>query len=123
MHQNKIFHFLCFAAVAASALGVQAAAQAGTVYRGLATWYGPGFSGWPTADGETFNPRELTAAHPFLPFGTQVRVTDLDNNRTVVVRINDRPGNPAIAIDLSQAAAEILGMTGSAPVKLEVLGR
>ncbi len=57
---------------------------------GLAVWYGPGFHGKKTASGEVYDMHALTAAHPSLPFGTRVRVTNLKNGRSVVVRINDR---------------------------------
>jgi len=92
--------------------------------QGIASWYGPGFEGNLTANGEIFNSQEITAAHLELPFGTQVRVTNLDNGRSLVVRINDRgPYTGGRVIDLSAGAAEELGMihTGTAPVVLEVL--
>lgn len=94
------------------------------VETGIASWYGPEFAGKPTASGELFDPRALTAAHPTLPFGTLVRVTNKNNGKQVTVRINDR--GPFVAnrnIDLSQAAAEQLDMrqTGTIPVTLEVL--
>ncbi len=98
-------------------------AMADQVVHGLATWYGPGFSGNRTASGEVFNPSALTAAHRTLPFGTQVRVTNLKNGRSVVVRINDRLGDPAIAIDLSSGAAQAIGMTVTSQVKMEILSR
>jgi rare lipoprotein A len=93
-------------------------------FRGWASWYGPGFHGNLSASGETYNQYELTAAHPNLPFGTRVLVTNLDNGRSVVVRINDR--GPYVGdrlIDLSVAAAESLGMmdSGVAPVQLEII--
>jgi rare lipoprotein A len=92
---------------------------------GLASWYGPGFHGNLSANGEIFDQNALTAAHTELPFGTRVRVTNLDNGRSVIVRINDR--GPYVGnriIDLSAAAAEVLGMldTGVARVSLEILG-
>jgi rare lipoprotein A len=96
-----------------------------SVLRGWASWYGPGFQGQRTASGEPFNPRALTAAHRTLPFGTRVRVTNLRNGQTVVVRINDRgPHVPGREIDLSAGAAQALGLLpmGAAPVRLEVLG-
>lgn len=92
--------------------------------QGIASWYGPGFEGNLTANGEIFNSQEITAAHLELPFGTQVRVTNLNNGRSLVVRINDRgPYTGGRVIDLSAGAAEELGMihTGTAPVVLEVL--
>jgi rare lipoprotein A len=91
---------------------------------GWASWYGPGFHGNLSASGERFNQNDLTAAHRYLPFGTLVMVRNLDNGRTVVVRINDRgPYAGDRVIDLSAAAANVLGMLGSgvAPVELEVI--
>lgn len=91
---------------------------------GLASWYGPGFHGARTASGEAFNQHDLTAAHRSLPFGTQVRVTNLNNGRSVVVRINDRgPFSGGRILDLSKGAARVLGVLGSgvAPVRLDVL--
>jgi rare lipoprotein A len=79
-----------------------------------------------TATGERFNKRDLTAAHKTLPFGTRVRVTRVDTGSSVVVRINDRgPFTPGRVIDLSERAAEEIGMTGVglSKVRLEVLGR
>jgi rare lipoprotein A len=92
---------------------------------GYASWYGPGFNGNTSASGEVFDENALTAAHPDLPFGTQVRVTNMDNGLSVVVRINDRgPYAGDRLIDLSTGAAEVIGLTtsGVAPVKLDVLG-
>lgn len=94
--------------------------------QGNASWYGPGFDGRLTANGETFDQQEMTAAHPHLEFGTKVKVTNLQNGRSVVVRINDR--GPFIRdriIDLSAAAARALNMmsSGVAPVKLTILGQ
>lgn len=92
---------------------------------GLASWYGPGFDGNHSASGEVFNQEAMTAAHPSLPFGTQVKVTNLDNGQSVVVRINDRgPYAHDRVIDLSAGAARIIGLvsSGVAPVSLEVLG-
>ncbi|MDR0403505.1 MAG: septal ring lytic transglycosylase RlpA family protein [Treponema sp.] len=89
---------------------------------GIASWYGAEFEGKPTASGEIFNASQLTAAHPTLPFGTMLRVTNRHNNKTVTVRINDRgPFVSARIIDLSRAAAQQLDMikTGTAPVFLE----
>jgi len=92
---------------------------------GWASWYGPGFDGATSANGEVFDQYALTAAHRDLPFDTLVRVTNLDNGRSVVVRINDRgPFIPGRDIDLSAGAAEEIGMmaSGTAPVSIEVLG-
>lgn len=92
---------------------------------GRASWYGPGFHGRRTANGERYNQNALTAAHRHLRFGTKVRVTNLRNGRSVVVRINDRgPYAKGRVIDLSAAAAQTIGMIemGVAPVSIEVLG-
>jgi rare lipoprotein A len=92
---------------------------------GYASWYGPGFNGNLSASGEVFNENAMTAAHPNLPFGTQVRVTNMDNGLSVVVRINDRgPYAGDRIIDLSAGAADVIGLTnaGVAPVRLDVLG-
>lgn len=89
---------------------------------GLAVWYGPGFHGKRTASGEIYDMHALTAAHPTLPFGTRVRVTNLKNGRSVVVRINDRgPFGGRYIIDLSYAAAKAIGALSATRVRLEVL--
>jgi len=94
------------------------------VITGEASWYGPGFYGNRTANGEIYRRGTLTAAHRTLPFGTKVRVTNLWNGRSAVIRINDR--GPFVAhrvIDLGHGAASTLGLTSSgiAEVRLEVL--
>ena len=94
--------------------------------RGMASWYGPGFNGRRSANGERYNQNNLTAAHRSLPFGTKVKVTNVRTGRSVVVRITDRgPHIRGRIIDLSAAAARIVGVmqSGVAPVQLEVLGR
>lgn len=94
------------------------------IQTGQASWYGPGFFGGRTASGEVLRPGTLTAAHPSLAFGTKVRVTNLYNGRTAVVRINDRgPFSGGRIIDLAHGAAQVLGLTASgvADVKLEVV--
>src|SRR5436305_13716032 len=91
---------------------------------GVASWYGPGFHGNRTANGEVYDQYELTAAHPSLPLGTRVMVTNLANGRSVDVRINDRgPFVDGRAIDLSYAAARVLRMVGpgTARVRIEVV--
>ncbi len=95
-----------------------------SVSRGQASWYGPGFYGNRTASGEVLRRGTLTAAHRSLPFGTKVRVTNLHNGRSAVVRINDRgPFHGHRVIDLAHGAASELGVvaSGVASVKLEVL--
>ena len=89
-----------------------------------ASYYGKGFAGRPTASGERFDPKLLTAAHRTLPFGTLVRVTDTVSGKSVVVRINDRgPFHGNRAIDLSEGAAREIGLAqrGTGKVILEVL--
>jgi rare lipoprotein A len=96
----------------------------GGVQHGIASWYGPGFHGRPTASGERYDQDALTAAHPSLPFGTRVRVTNLDNGRAVDVRITDRgPFVGGRVVDLSRGAARAVGLlaAGIGPVRLEVL--
>lgn len=100
------------------------APAAGWSETGVASWYGPGFHGKLTASGERYDMEALTAAHRQLAFGTRLRVRNLDNGRTVDVRVNDRgPFARGRVIDLSRAAARTLGMLGpgTAPVELVVL--
>ncbi len=90
---------------------------------GIASWYGIPYHGRRTASGEIYDMYKMTAAHRTLPFGTQVRVHDLDNGRDVTVRINDRgPFVEGRIIDLSKAAAQAMGMPGLARVRLEIVG-
>jgi rare lipoprotein A len=110
------------AAVTAPAPAPAPAPAAGM--EGLAAYYSDRLDGRKTASGQAFDQSKLTAAHPTLPFGTMVKVTNTRNNRSVVVRINDRgPTQAGRVIDLSRAAASKLGMlrSGLAPVKLEVV--
>jgi len=89
---------------------------------GIASVYG--YKGGRTASGQRANPAHLTAAHRSLPFGTRVRVTNLGNKRSVVVRINDRgPFIRGRVIDLTPAAARVLGFSGLTRVSLSVVGR
>lgn len=91
---------------------------------GAASWYGYPYQGRPTASGEIYNMYALTAAHRTLPFGTMVRVHDLQNGKSVDVRINDRgPFIRGRIIDLSYSAAKAISMVGPgyAPVRLEIL--
>jgi rare lipoprotein A len=93
---------------------------------GSATYYSDKFQGRKTASGERYDRALLTAAHRSLPFGTMVRVTNLGNNRSVTVRINDRgPHKRSRIIDLSAAAARQIGMlrSGVARVGIEIVGR
>jgi rare lipoprotein A len=99
--------------------------SAPTATRTYASWYGDEWQGRPTASGELFDMHDLTAAHPTLPFGTKLHVTNLRNGRSVTVRVNDR--GPAVrgrGIDLSYAAARALGAVhrGVVPVRIEDRG-
>lgn len=91
---------------------------------GIASWYGPGFDGNYTANGEIYDMNGISAAHKTLPFGTIVRVVDLETGKSVVVRINDRgPFIEGRIIDLSKGAAEKLGIIdkGIARVGLRIV--
>jgi rare lipoprotein A len=97
------------------------------IYReeGIASWYGHEFDGRPTASGEIFDASLFTAAHPTLPFGTLLTITNKQNNKRVMVRVNDRGPNKADrVIDVSRAAADQLDMiaTGTASVLIESIG-
>src|SRR3954451_18157751 len=112
------------AVVLGCALGATPAAAEETkpIQTGAASWYGPGFHSKSTANGETFNTHDLTAAHKTLPFDTKVRVTNEKTGKSVVVRINDRgPYAHGRVIDLSKAAAEAVGLSDIAQVTLAAL--
>lgn len=88
---------------------------------GLASWYGAEYAGARTASGERFNPSALTAAHRTLPFGTRVQVTNLENGRQVIVRVNDRgPFKRGRIIDLSHGAAQRLASLDQGLVKVRL---
>ena len=114
-------------APSALAAAPSAPATAGSdAMEGLAAYYSNRLDGRKTASGQVFDQNALTGAHPTLPFGTKVKVTNTKNGRSVVVRINDRgPTQPGRVIDLSRAAAGKLGMlrAGLVPVKLEVVAQ
>lgn len=91
---------------------------------GVATWYGKLFQGKPTASGQPYNENAMTCAHRTLPLGSLLRVTNLRNHRSVLVRVNDRGPVPENrVIDVSKAAADSLGFEhrGIAPVKVELI--
>jgi rare lipoprotein A len=91
------------------------------VQEGLVSWYGAAFHNRPTASGELFDSTGMTMAHPTLPFGTRVKVTNVRNGRSVVVRVNDRgPFVGQRIADLSRAAAEQLGMLKRGVVKARI---
>ena len=91
---------------------------------GIASWYGPNFDGKPTANGETFNMNELTAAHRTLPLPSLVEVTNLENGRKIRLRVNDRgPFAKSRIIDISRQGAQLLGfrVNGTAKVRVKIL--
>ena len=99
------------------------APRVGDVQTGIASWYGPGYHGKRTSSGERFDQDALTAAHERFAFGTRVKVTLLSNQRSVVVRINDRFPRHDRVIDLSRGAARQIGLIGpgTGRVRLEVV--
>jgi rare lipoprotein A len=121
-------YFLLFVLFVTVFIQYHLQAQEAEIFRqeGIASWYGREFEGRPTASGEIFDSSQLTAAHMSLPFGTRLVVTNLHNNKSVTVRVNDRgPFVAARIIDVSRAAAEQLDMivTGTAPVLIESVDR
>ncbi len=119
-HRNALFETHRRASIMTKKVRPPATGKHAASY-GVASFY---VEGSQTASGEKFNPNELTAAHPTLPFGTRLRVTNVSNGRSVVVRVNDRgPFVPGRVVDVSHSAAETLGMTerGTAKVKLDVV--
>jgi len=118
--RSLALHFLALALFLAGPVLAQEAGD-GWEETGIASWYGPGFAGRATASGETYDPQNLTAAHKSLPLGSLVRVHNLQNDRDMIVRINDRgPFVRGRVIDLSEAAARVLGFRddGLARVRL-----
>lgn len=111
-------------AAPADAAKADPAAGRTSVETGVASWYGPNFNGRRTSNGEIYDKERLSAAHRTIPFGTYLLVKNLDNGSSVVVRVNDRgPFAKNRVIDLSEAAARIIGMipTGTARVSLTVV--
>jgi rare lipoprotein A len=93
----------------------------GTTHTEVASWYGPGFAGRRTSNGEIYNPEGLTAASKTLPLGSHVRVTNPDTGRSVVVRINDRgPYVRGRSLDLSHGAARQIGLTSAGVGRVQV---
>jgi peptidoglycan lytic transglycosylase len=91
------------------------------VETGTASWYGPGFTGNRTSSGEVYNVSDMTAAHQTLPLGTRIVVTNLDNGRSVEVRVNDRgPFAKGRILDLSYGAARELGLVGPGTARVRV---
>lgn len=117
----RLFAALSMFAIAPAYAAPHAPTCAEEIGRGVASWYGPGFEGAKTMSEEIFNPETLSAAHPSLPFGTVVRVTNMRNQRSVLVRVNDRGAfAKERVIDVSESAARQLGMIedGTAAVAL-----
>ena len=124
--RNKPSPFVRSVALAAAGMYMIAAAANGASppsQEGLASVYGKHFNGQTTASGERYDSRALTAAHRTLPMGTRIRVTNLENGKSVRVRINDRgPHVRGRIVDLSSSAAAALGFdTGVARVRIEIL--
>ena len=112
------------AAAEAALTRAQAARRRETIETGIASWYGPGFAGRPTASGAIFDPTAMTAAHPELPLGSEVVVVNLQNGREAMLTINDRgPFIDDRVIDVSRAAARALGFyyDGLAEVRVELI--
>lgn len=91
------------------------------VFYGDCTWYGPGFAGHRTADGEIFDPTKLTAASPWLPFNTMLKVTNLATGLSVEVRVNDRGPFGRGVLDLSAHAAQVVKLSGWQRVRIQIL--
>ena len=132
--RGKVRLFLAGAAIALGSVGCTLVGPAadptpdgptGWSEQGIASWYGDPFHGRQTASGETYDMDAMTAAHPSLPFGTVLQVVNLDNGRTVQVRVNDRgPYVDGRVIDVSRRAARELDMVGpgTARVFMTVVG-
>jgi rare lipoprotein A len=129
MQKPELARLLVVCAFMAGALGpaygqtgpAAAAKSAGAVETGKLAWYGGKFAGRPTASGEAFNPDALTMAHKTLPFGTKVKVTNLQNKKYVTLRVNDRgPTQPDRVGDVSLAAARQLGMVRSGVIDAQI---
>ncbi len=121
--KQRLLSILCSVILLTSCAG-KSYFRSGNVQKGIASWYGSDFHGKLTSNQEIYNMHALTAAHKTLPFGAYVKVTNLNNGKSIVVRINDRgPFIKGRIIDLSYAAAKKVGMdiTGVAPVKIKVL--
>jgi len=109
------------AAASAPASAPAAMASAGVSETGMIAWYGRKFAGRKTASGEAFDPEALTMAHKTLPIGTKVKITNPKNNKTVIVRVNDRGPTQAGRVgDVSLAAARKLGMVKSGVIEAQL---
>ncbi len=115
---------LTLGALLQGCVGRRAQPGDGWSQRGIASWYGPGFHGRKTANGETYDMDAMTAAHKELPFGTLVEVRNLDNGKSIRVRINDRgPFVRGRVIDLSRAGARAIDMLGPGTARVELRAR
>jgi rare lipoprotein A len=118
MKNNSIFLLIVFFAF--SFPGFAETQDIPMLFYGEASWYGEQFHGKQTASGEIYDMNSLSAAHKSLPFGTRVRVTNLENNKEVIVRINDRgPFTAGRVLDISLAAAKLLGFAEQGTAKIE----
>jgi rare lipoprotein A len=121
MRRKRIYLAAALALLAAGCASSRSRHEGATIERGVASWYGPGFHGQRTASGERYDMEAMTAAHRSLPFGTIVEVRNLENGRTVRVKINDRgPFLKNRILDLSRAAAEALGIVGPGTALVEI---
>ncbi|MCC6545024.1 MAG: septal ring lytic transglycosylase RlpA family protein [Nitrospirae bacterium] len=121
---NIRYLFIFFVALTVSSCALSTRRQpyaAGYVERGIASWYGEDFHGKPTSSGEIYNMYDLTAAHKLMPLGTVAKITNLENNQSVVVKINDRgPFVEGRIIDLSYSAAKEIGMAEKGLSRVEI---
>lgn len=124
MMRQTLFVLSCISALTLSGVALSSFAPNVSVEYGKAGYYADSFHGRLTSNGEKYDKNALTCSHKSLPFGTKVRVTRIDNNRSVVVRVNDRgPFIEGYVVDVSRAAAEELGFikAGTARVKVEIV--
>lgn len=122
--RQTLFAFVCFCTLTLSGISLSSFAQNSRTEYGKCGYYAASFQGRPTANGEKYDKNALTCSHKSLPFGTYIRVTRIDNNKSVVVRVNDRgPFIEGYVVDVSGAAAEQLDLlkVGTARVKIAVL--
>lgn len=111
----------CFAAAAAALSFASFIPAEARAQNGMASYYGPGFHGRRTANGERFNMNAMTAAHRSAPFGSRLQVTNLGNGRSVVLRVNDRgPFVRGRIVDVSSGAASALGMKGAGTARVRI---
>jgi rare lipoprotein A len=125
MRKLKNYYVFCFIFTFITSLPLATLAQEeGATQEGIASWYGSKYHGKKTSSGEPYNKHALTAAHPTLPFNTKVKVTNTQNQKSVILRINDRgPFKGGRIIDVSEVAARQIGLVqaGTGPVLVEVL--